>query len=278
MEIIKTVQEIQLRRKTLKGPIALVATLGGLHEGHEEHLIVARKLSNSLVGSVFLNPIQFSGDEDLDKYPKDLEKDIKIFEKYQTDIVFAPNAKELYPEGESTRVEPGPIGCILEGSHRPDHFTGVATIVSKLFAIIRPDLSTFGEKDAQQLGIIRKINRELGFGVEIVPIPTVRASDGLALSSRNMYLDRQQRSVSTELYRALLAAKQLWDSGEKRPERIKKKVQEIINQIPSIKLHYVSMASPDTFEELTEVIDGDVLLSLAAEIGRSRLIDNIKLS
>lgn len=278
MEIIKTVQEFQLLRKTLKGPVALVATLGGLHKGHEEHLIVARQLSDTLVGSVFLNPIQFNADEDLKKYPIDLKNDIKIFEKNQTDIVFAPCAKEIYPEGESTRVEPGQIGQILEGNHRPDHFTGVATIVSKLFAIIRPDLSTFGEKDAQQLSVIRKINKELGFGVEIVPIPTVRASDGLALSSRNKYLDREQRSVSTVLYRALSAAKQLWDNGERRPEKIKKKVREIIGQAPSVKLHYVSTASPDTFKELTELLDNDVLLSLAAQIGSARLLDNIKLS
>jgi pantoate--beta-alanine ligase len=277
MRVIETAAEMREARRELHGRVALVATLGGMHAGHEAHLAKAREIADVTVGSLFLNPTQFSAGEDLSKYPQDRAADLATFERHGAAIVFAPSVAEMYPEGETVRVDPGPIGELLEGAHRPGHFKGVATVVTKIFAITRPDLATFGEKDAQQLRIIRKLNNELRFGVEIIPIPTVREPDGLALSSRNRYLNPQQRAAAPVLYRSLCAGRDAWRAGERGADMIRSTVEGILATEPLVSPAYVSVAHPDTLQELHAAVNGSALLSLAARVGPARLIDNVLL-
>lgn len=277
MRVIETAAEMREARRALKGKVALVATLGGMHAGHEAHLVKAREIGDFTIGSLFLNPTQFGPNEDLSKYPNDRAADLSVFERHGAEIVFAPPKSEMYPEGETIRVDPGPIGDLLEGAHRPGHFVGVATVVAKIFAITTPDISTFGEKDAQQLRIIEKLNDELRFGVEIVKIPTVREHDGLALSSRNRYLSTDERAAAPVLYRSLLAGRTAWDAGERDAERIRGIVRTVLREQSLVKTDYVSIADPYSLEEFSNRIPGSALLSLAAQVGPARLIDNLKL-
>lgn len=277
MRVIETAAEMREARRALKGKVALVATLGGMHAGHEAHLVKASELGDATIGSLFLNPTQFGPNEDLSKYPNDRESDLAVFERHGAEIVFAPPKSEMYPEGETVRVDPGPIGDLLEGAHRPGHFIGVATVVAKIFAITAPDISTFGEKDAQQLRIIEKLNDELRFGVEIVPIPTMRESDGLALSSRNRYLNPEERAAAPVLYKSLLAGRDAWDSGERDSNRIKAAAESVLRELPLVKPDYISVADPRSLEELSGRVSDTALLSLAAQVGPARLIDNLKL-
>ena len=278
MRVIDTAAEMREARKSLRGRVALVATLGGMHAGHEAHLVKAREIADVTVGSLFLNPTQFGANEDLAKYPHDRAKDLALFEKHGAAVVFAPSVQEMYPPGDSVRVDPGPIGAILEGAHRPGHFKGVATVVAKLFAIIRPDLATFGEKDAQQLRVIKKLNDELRFGVEIVAVPIVREPDGLAMSTRNMYLEGADRRAAPVLYRALCAGRELWQSGVRDADRVRDTVLRVIASEPLVAPDYVSVAAPDTLEELHGAVTGSALVSLAARVGPARLIDNVLLA
>ncbi len=277
MEIIETVREMRRFRRAVKGKAALVATLGGMHAGHEAHLLKAREIADVTLGSLFLNPTQFSAVEDLSTYPHDRDADLAMFEKHGAAAVFAPTTEEMYPPGDTFKVDPGPIATVLEGKHRPGHFEGVATVVAKLFAIFRPDMATFGEKDAQQLRIIEKLNQELHFGVEIVRIPTVREPDGLALSSRNRYLSPQQRSAAPVLNRSLVAGLGLWNSGERDADRIRSEVSELLAAEPLLQPDYVSVADSETLKEFESEISGPALLSLAARLGKARLIDNVSL-
>lgn len=277
MEVIETVREMRKFRRDVKGKTALVATLGGMHAGHEAHLAKASQIADVTLGSLFLNPTQFSASEDLGTYPQNRDEDLAMFGRYETTAVFAPSPEEMYPPGDTFKVDPGPIADLLEGKHRPGHFVGVATVVAKLFAIFQPDVATFGEKDAQQLKIIEKLNRELHFGVEIVPIPTVRESDGLAMSSRNRYLSLEERTVAPTLYRALVAGRDMWKGGERNAERIRSHVSDLLAEEPLLRPDYVSVADSETLEELYGPVTGPVLLSLASLLGKARLIDNVLL-
>ncbi len=277
MKVIKTVREMREYRRCLQGRVALVATLGGIHAGHEAHLVRARELAENTIGSLFLNPTQFSANEDLSTYPHDRAADLATFEKHGTAAVFAPTVSEMYPPGDSLQVDPGEIARILDGVWRPDHFVGVATVVVKLFNIVRPDVATFGEKDAQQLRIVEKLNRDLMFGIDIEPIPTVREPDGLALSSRNRYLNAEQRAAAPLLFRSLESGKTLWDSGERNAELIRDCVLKLLQAEPLLEPDYVSLADPDSLEEISGTAVDPALLSLAVRIGQARLIDNVKL-
>lgn len=277
MRVIETVAEMQEFRRGLPGKIAMVATLGGMHAGHEAHLVKAQEVADVTIGSLFLNPTQFARGEDLANYPAERAQDLATFKRYGTVAVFAPSADEMYPPGDTFRVNPGPIATILEGRSRPEHFVGVATIVSKLFNTIRPDVATFGEKDAQQLRIIEKLNRELKVGIEIIRIPTVREPDGLALSSRNRYLTGELRATAPILYRSLMAGRKLWDSGERDADAVRSTVQDVLQTEPLVVPDYVSVADPCSLEELSGAAASDALVSLAARIGPARLIDNIML-
>jgi pantoate--beta-alanine ligase len=274
--VITSIADMHDARAGLAEPVAMMATLGGMHDGHRALLTRAREEGASLVASIFLNPTQFDDPGDLERYPADRDQDLRIFREHGVDAVFAPTAGEMYPEGSSTEVDPGPVARVLEGAHRPGHFRGVATVVTKILTILRPDIAVWGAKDAQQNVVIRRISRDLGMAVEHVIAPTVRAPDGLALSSRNRHLSDAERSQAAALYRGLRSARDAWGSGLLDAELIREVVRSEVAGSPLVSLEYVSVAHPDTLEELAEAEPG-ALLSLAARIGRTRLIDNIML-
>ena len=271
-------------RRGISGSVALVATLGGIHAGHTAHMDTVRPLCDVLVGSLFLNPTQFGPDEDLSTYPADEAADLAEFEKHGVDIVFAPSVDEMYPPAriEVPQVDPGPVASVLEGIHRPGHFNGVATVVARLFSIIAPDTSTFGEKDAQQLRVIQHLNESLGLGIEIIPIPTVRESDGLAISSRNVGLSPVEREAATVLHRSLMTVKRSWEAGERSGDALRASMTGVLDREPLATADYASIADADTFQEVDHAPE-TVRALVAVNIGRpgqarqTRLIDNIVL-
>ncbi|MDD2364726.1 MAG: pantoate--beta-alanine ligase [Desulfuromonadaceae bacterium] len=254
--------------------ISFVPTMGYLHDGHASLLREARKLADVLVLSIFVNPMQFGANEDLDKYPRDMERDFKIAEECGVDIVFIPNATEMYPNGFQTVVSVRDISMPLCGANRPGHFDGVATVVTKLFNIVRPDIALFGNKDFQQLAVIRRMTADLNLPIEIVGMPIVRERDGLAMSSRNAYLTQSERESALCLYRSILSARALFDSGERSAAVLKRTVCGIIQNEPSATIDYVEFRDAETLNDV-EVIDNSTLLALAVRIGQTRLIDNM---
>ena len=278
MQVIRTVEEMRETRRCISGSVGLVATLGGIHNGHTRHLDMLRPKCDVLIGSLFLNPTQFAANEDLSDYPLDEAVDIDNFDEHGADIVFIPSVEEIYPTHgkDAPPIDPGPVAKLLEGIHRPGHFAGVATVVTRLFSIISPDKSTFGEKDAQQLRIIQHINKSLKLGVEIIPIPTVREFDGLAVSSRNAYLSPVEREAAPVLFRALTATKLMWHSGERSGDVLRFKLNSVLCGEPLARLEYAAIVDVDTFQELDNVV-GSARAVLAVNIGRARLIDNLLL-
>ena len=278
MRVIRTAAEMREVRRLITGSVGLVATLGGIHVGHTAHMDTLHPLCDVLIGSLFLNPTQFSESEDLSAYPSDEQADLVEFEKHGTDFVFAPSIDEIYPSGVVvTAVDPGPVANVLDGVHRSDHFSGVATVVARLFSIIDPGKATFGEKDAQQLRIVQHVNDSLGLGIEIIPIPTVREDDGLAVSSRNAYLSEEEREAATILFKALTVAKLSFDSGERSAEILRFMLASVLNGEPRAKVEYASIADTDTFEEL-DTVEYSARALLAVKIGNARLIDNLLLA
>ncbi len=280
MQVVRTVAEMRETRDQITNTVGLIATLGGIHAGHTAHLDTLRPLCDVLVGSIFLNPTQFGENEDLSKYPADEAADLAEFENHGVDIVFLPSVDEMYPPADLeivTQIDPGPVATVLDGLHRPGHFDGVATVVARLFSIISPDKTSFGEKDAQQLRIIQYLNESLGLGIEILTIPTVREQDGLAISSRNAYLSEQERDAATILFKALTVAKLSWDSGERSGEVLRFMMNAVLGGEPLAHTEYASIADPDTFAELDQVKFSARAL-LAVKIGNARLIDNLLLS
>jgi pantoate--beta-alanine ligase len=276
MRVVETAADMRAARAALAGPVGFVPTMGALHDGHATLVRRAHFETASVVTSLFVNPTQFSPREDFAGYPRDRQRDLEVFERCGADVVFAPPVEEVYPPGSSTFVDPGPIGEVLEGQHRPGHFRGVATVVSKLFAIVRPDVAYFGEKDAQQLLIIRRLTDDLRFGIRIVGVPTVRAHDGLALSSRNSYLNAEERRQAAILYQSLREAEHRWRDGETSAAALRDVIGEVAGRAPLACLEYVSVADGETLEEL-KVVDRPALVSLAARVGKARLIDNMTL-
>ncbi len=276
MRVVTSVAEMHAARSALGGPVSMMATLGGMHEGHEALLRRARAEGASLVASLFLNPTQFDDPSDLERYPTDRARDLATFEAHGVDVVFAPTVEEMYPDGASTQVDPGPMATVLEGAHRPGHFRGVATVVTKILTVLRPDVAVWGAKDAQQNVVISRVTRDLGMPVRHVLVPTVRAPDGLALSSRNRHLSPPERAQATALHAGLRHAAQLWADGETDGEALRSAVRRTLEEHPLVSLEYVSVADPETLEELDEARPG-ALLSLAAHVGRTRLIDNLTL-
>ena len=263
-------------RRGSAGRIGLVPTMGALHAGHEALLSRAREECETVIASLFVNPTQFGPTEDYATYPRNRERDLKIFGARGTDVLFEPKLEEMYPPGDSTRVDPGPISGVLEGVHRPGHFVGVATVVAKLFNIINPDAAYFGRKDAQQLAIVGRLVRDLRMGIEIVPVDTVRDPDGLALSSRNVNLSGEQRTAAASLFRALTVGARAWAGGERSGDELRAAMLEVLRQESLVEVEYASAVDPETFEELDE-FEGPALLSIAARVGGTRLIDNISL-
>jgi pantoate--beta-alanine ligase len=229
-----------------------------------------------VVVSIFVNPTQFGPQEDLSRYPRDLERDLDLIEPLGTDLVWMPTAEVMYPKGYQTWVEVEMITRPLEGVQRPGHFRGVTTVVAKLFNLVQPHKAYFGQKDAQQAAVIRQMTRDLNFPIEIVVCPIVREPDGLAMSSRNIYLDTEERKAATVLYRSLNAARNLYQNGEREAEEIRRIMREVIATEPLAQMQYVSCADYDTLEEL-ETVTGKTLLSMAVFLGKTRLIDNFVL-
>jgi pantoate--beta-alanine ligase len=250
--------------------------MGYLHEGHLSLVRRAREDCEHAVVSIFVNPTQFGPKEDLSKYPRDLDRDLSLLESLGVDLVWIPTAEIMYPPGFQTWVEVEKITQPLEGSMRPGHFRGVTTVVAKLFNAVQPHNAYFGQKDAQQAAVIRQMTRDLNFPIEIVVCPIVREPDGLAMSSRNVYLNPEQRKAATVLSRALQAAKEVYEDDERNAEKLRRTMKEVLASEPLAEVQYVSCADYDTLEEL-DTVTGKALLSMAVFIGKTRLIDNIVL-
>jgi pantoate--beta-alanine ligase len=276
MRKASTLDELRSARLSFSGTVGLVPTMGFLHEGHLSLIRQAREECDHVVVSIFVNPTQFGKNEDLSKYPRDLDRDLKLIEPLGTDLVWMPSAEIMYPKGYQTWVEVEAITNPLEGAMRPGHFKGVTTIVAKLFNGVQPHKAYFGQKDAQQVAVIRQMTRDLNFPLEIVVCPIVREKDGLAMSSRNVYLDPELRKAATVLFRSLSAAKETYDKGERDAENIRRKMKEVLAGEPLAKVQYVSCADYDSLEEL-DVIKEKALLSMAVFMGKTRLIDNFVL-
>ncbi len=258
-------------RTLYSGRVGLLPTLGFFHEGHLALMDLLRAQCDTLVVSLFVNPTQFNDPEDFDAYPRDLERDARLADEHAVDILFVPDADEVYPEGWSTVVEVGRVSQEMEGRHRPGHFIGVATVVAKLFAGLRPDVALFGRKDAQQLAVLRAMARDLRFPVEIVDAPVVREPDGLALSSRNVRLDRMGHERALAISRGLFQAAEQIDAGERRGDRLEATVQR---SVKGLDVDYVMLATQDTMVPI-ETLDRQAVLAVAATVGSVRLIDNI---
>jgi pantoate--beta-alanine ligase len=268
--VAETVADLRKRRADLPGPVALVPTMGALHEGHRALVRAARERAASVVVSVFVNPTQFGPGEDFDRYPRTWDADLAALVEEGADLVFHPAVEEIYPpDAAGITVEPGPLGAALEGAVRPGHFAGVLTVVSKLFGLVRPDLALFGEKDYQQLTLIRAMARELALGVEVVGVPTVREDDGLALSSRNRYLDPAQRAAAVALSRALQAGA---DAGARGADPTLAAARAELAREPSLTLDYLALTDPDLGPPPAA---GAARLLVAARAGTTRLIDNV---
>lgn len=274
MLVVETIAAMRQERKRLKGPVGFVATMGSLHDGHLSLIRKARIDNASLVVSIFVNPAQFGPTEDFKNYPRDLPRDLALLEKKGVDVVFAPPVTEMYPHGFNSWVDIEGVTERLEGASRPGHFRGVATVVNKLFNIIQPDVAYFGQKDAQQALVIKKMVRELALGIKIVVMPTVREADGLATASRNVYLNPEERKAAPVLHRALCLAQELWGKGRKDAEKIRRRMRELIGKEPLAEIDYVSIADPETLEEM-DTVRTPALVSLAVRIGKTRLIDNV---
>lgn len=276
MKTVTSLPDLRTARLSFSGRVGLVPTMGYLHEGHLSLVRRAKEECDHVVVSIFVNPTQFGPNEDLAKYPRDLDRDLSLLEPLGTDLVWTPSAEEMYPQGYQTWVEVEAITRPLEGAMRPGHFRGVTTVVAKLFNAVQPHKAYFGQKDAQQAAVIRQMTRDLSYPIEIVVCPIVREADGLAMSSRNVYLDAEERKAATALFRALSAAKELYEAGERNAETLRRKMKEVLAGEPLAEVQYVSCADYDTLEEL-DTVKGRTLLSMAVFIGKTRLIDNFVL-
>lgn len=276
MQIFHTISETRafVRQARARGKvIGLVPTMGYLHEGHLELMRRAKAQCDIVIVSIFVNPTQFGPNEDFDRYPRDLERDAKMAETVGVDVIFNPPVEEMYPQGYCTYVEVEGITEKMCGASRPGHFRGVATVVTKLFNIVQPDYAYFGQKDAQQALVIKRMVRDLNQDLEVVIVPTVREKDGLAMSSRNVYLEPDQRKAALVLSRGLERARQALREGERSPVKIRQLVAGMIQAEPLAELDYVELLSYPDLEPL-ERMEGQALLALAVRIGRTRLIDN----
>lgn len=274
MKILRTVADVRAWRSGA-GRVGFVPTMGALHAGHMSLVERAVRETDAAIASIFVNPTQFGPNEDFAAYPRREADDVALLEKNGCAVAFVPPLAEIYPPGDATRVTPGSIAAPLEGAARPGHFVGVATVVVKLLAIVRPDVAFFGQKDFQQLRVLQTIARDLRLGADIVGSATVREPDGLAMSSRNAYLTPEQRRDAVALSRGLFAARELWERGERDPRVLRERVGEIASN-DNVALEYVSVADPLTLAEL-DAPAAAAVISLAARVGRARLIDNVLL-
>lgn len=276
MKVVTTLDDLRHARAALLGPVGLVPTMGYLHEGHLSLARRAKTECASVAASIFVNPTQFGPSEDLTSYPRDLPRDLALLAAAGVDLVWTPTPEIVYPAGFQTWVTVEDATQPLEGAQRPGHFRGVATVVAKLFNAFQADRAYFGQKDAQQVAVIRQMARDLNFPVQIVVCPTVREHDGLAMSSRNAYLTAEQRAAAPVLFRALSAAATAYAAGERDAEALRQLMAEIIEAEPQARRQYVSCADPVTLQELEGPVQR-ALLSMAVYVGKTRLIDNLLL-
>lgn len=278
MRTVSSLSDLRAARLPFKGTVGLVPTMGYLHEGHLSLVRQAKAECDHVIVSIFVNPTQFGPKEDLSKYPRDLERDLELLSSLpaQEILVWNPSAEVMYPPGYQTWVEVEALTNPLEGAMRPGHFKGVTTVVAKLFNATQPDKAYFGQKDAQQAAVIRRMAVDLNFPLEVIICPTVREADGLAMSSRNKYLNEAERQAATVLFRALSAAKELFENGERDAEALRRMMKEVIEAEPLAQMQYVSCADYDSLEEL-DTMKGKSLLSMAVFVGKTRLIDNFVL-
>jgi pantoate--beta-alanine ligase len=279
--LARTRRGLAAARRGLGSPVVLVPTMGALHDGHRALLHRAHEISGpdgSVVVSVFVNPLQFAAGEDLDRYPRDLDDDLAVCGEEQVAVVFAPSVPQMYPREQLITVDPGPMGQVLEGASRPGFFTGVLTVVLKLFQLVQPQVAVFGEKDAQQLALVRRMTLDFDLGIGIVSVPTVRDPDGLAVSSRNRYLSAADRAVALALPAALRAGREAQEGG---PEAVLKAAAAILDEAakaePPLVADYLALVDPAIFTPVTAGYAGDALLLAAARSGSTRLIDNVPL-
>lgn len=280
MRVIESIPEMQQQAELWRkegAKIGFVPTMGYLHEGHLALVRKARELSDLVVVSIFVNPTQFGPGEDFERYPQDMERDVRLLTECGVDVVFAPRAHDIYPQGYLTYVEVKELTQPLCGRSRPVHFQGVTTVVNKLFNIVKPHLAVFGEKDFQQLVVIRRMVVDLNMDIEIVGYPIVREADGIAMSSRNTYLSPEERQTALRLNRSLDEARRLVEEGERRGEVILARVREYLETGGGLRIDYAEFRHPDTLQEVS-LLEGSTLLALAAYVGKARLLDNCLLT
>jgi pantoate--beta-alanine ligase len=276
VKVIFTIAEFRKARQQVEGRVGFVPTMGYLHQGHLALVRRARVENDVVAVSIFVNPTQFGPNEDFTTYPRDPDRDLSLLDEERVDLVFMPQKEEMYPPNFSSCVDVGRVTERLEGAFRPGHFRGVATVVTKLFNIVQPTRAYFGQKDAQQAVVIKKMVSDLDMNLEIVVVPTVREGDGLAMSSRNIYLDAEERKAAPILWKSLEIARSLWSGGERDAEAIRQRMISFIQQEPKAKIDYVSIVDPETLEKVIEVKPSALIL-VAVWMGKTRLIDNLLL-
>lgn len=277
MKIINDIDKMKTYARIMKKEgklVGFVPTMGYLHEGHLSLIRTARKQSDVVIVSIFVNPIQFGPDEDFKKYPRDIQRDENLAKSCGVDVLFYPKKEDMYPKGFSTYVNVEKMTNNLCGKSRPGHFRGVTTVVMKLFEIVKPEIVYFGQKDAQQAFVIKKMVEDLNMNITMKVLSIVREEDGLAMSSRNTYLSKSERKDAAFLYRSLMLAQELINSGEKDPKKIIKKMRELIADAPSAKIDYISIVDTKSLKDTSSIKD-EILIALAVVIGKTRLIDNI---
>jgi pantoate--beta-alanine ligase len=272
----KKMQKFALSLKRKGKKISFVPTMGALHKGHLSLVKKAKSLGGFVVASIFVNPAQFGPKEDFKRYPRDLKSDKELLQKAGCDVIFTPKVEDIYPEGYLTYVDIDELSEKLEGASRPSHFKGVCTIVAKLFNLVQPDFAIFGQKDAQQAIIIKKMTEDLNFPARIIVSKTEREKDGLAFSSRNSYLNFKERKQAKVLYQSLKLGEKMIKAGEKSPEKVIQKMKELINKEKLVKIDYIALTDTKRLEPV-KIIKGGLLLSLAVRFGKTRLIDNLKI-
>jgi pantoate--beta-alanine ligase len=274
MKVVKTIAEMKRVRRQLPEPVGFVPTMGYFHEGHMSLVRRARAENASVIVSIFVNPTQFGPKDDFNNYPRDPQRDLAMLKKERTDIVFMPSVAEMYPPGFNSWVEVKKVAERLEGAARPGHFRGVATVVAKLFEIVQPTKAYFGQKDAQQTIVIKKMVADLNMNLQIVVMPTVREPNGLAMSSRNVFLSSEQRQAAAVIYKSLTLAQGLWSKGERDAEKIRREMGALIQKEPLAIIDYISIADTETLDEM-DTVKTPAVVSLAVKMGKVRLIDNV---
>jgi pantoate--beta-alanine ligase len=274
MKVIEKAQQLKAHREKLIGSVGFVPTMGYLHEGHLSLVRRARTENLSVVVSIFVNPTQFGPNEDFASYPRDTERDLAMLQKEKVNLVYMPAPEDIYPEGFNSWVEVKDITERLEGKTRPGHFKGVTTVVAKLFNIVEPNKAYFGQKDAQQLAVIQKMVNDLNMNIKLIAVPTAREPDGLAMSSRNIHLNPEERKAAVVLWHALTQARGQWENGQRDASHLRNAMIELIQKEPLASIDYISVADPQTLVEL-DMINRTALVSMAVNIGKTRLIDNI---